>query len=236
MYDHKYRQEQPASLTLMTGAGVKEAVIVERSSTDNLALQSQLDLGRLTISPTPNIVEYSQLSNIYFPSHQISLYQANIGNPHAIFLLPLESPKEQDIFNTISDHSFAQFGQFIQTHPLFTKTNGVNLTMVTVNSAQAPYSISVRTFERGGNGETHACGTGISATASVCVVQKWLKAPDNEKEQLVHVTSRGGKLSVLVQRLVDASTHEEYINAKLAGPAEEVFSGSFTLRQGWNLQ
>jgi diaminopimelate epimerase len=75
----------------------------------------------------------------------------------------------------------------------------------------------IRTYERGVEDETLACGTGICASAVAAVLNK--KA---DIAKPVIFNARGGQLKVELE-----GTPDDIKRAYLIGPAEEVFSGVF---------
>ena len=91
---------------------------------------------------------------------------------------------------------------------------GVNVNFVSVESES---HISIRTYERGVEGETLACGTGITAAA----IASSLKTSASKFD----VSAKGGELSVSFSRNEDGS----FSKVLLAGPAKAVFSGTTDL-------
>jgi diaminopimelate epimerase len=86
----------------------------------------------------------------------------NTGVPHAI------------LFDDDVDHkNIAEEGAQIRFHPQFAPV-GVNVNFVSVKSER---QITLRTYERGVEGETLACGTGAAAAAYVAMKYRGLKAP-----------------------------------------------------------
>ena len=78
--------------------------------------------------------------------------------------------------------------------------------------------ISIRTYERGVEDETLACGTGVVASALIF-------AATEEVDGSISVTVRSGsELSVDFKRAGDRFT-----NVTLTGPAEFAFEGTFEL-------
>ena len=76
----------------------------------------------------------------------------------------------------------------------------------------------MRTYERGVEGETLACGTGVTASALVAAALHGLTSP-------VQVQVRGGDtLEVSFER-----KDGQFQNARLTGPADFVFDGRMTL-------
>src|SRR5581483_8300346 len=83
---------------------------------------------------------------------------------------------------------------------------------------RGPQSIAVRTYERGVEDETLACGTGIVASAIVFAALENARSP-------VRVLARGGdELQVSFDRMDD-----QFGNVTLTGPAEFVFEGTIEL-------
>jgi diaminopimelate epimerase len=99
-------------------------------------------------------------------------------------------------------------GSAIRHHPLFAPA-GANADFVQVTG---PDSLAIRTYERGVEAETQACGTGIVAAALVAEHLGLVRAP-------VAVRTAGG--DTLEVALVPLS---------LTGPAEHVFRGHVTYR------
>jgi diaminopimelate epimerase len=89
---------------------------------------------------------------------------------------------------------------------------GINVNFVEVTG---PYSIYVRTYERGVEDETLSCGTGVTAAA--------LASAHNDRGfNEVQVITNGGKLSVEFKKIDDKSFTDIY----LCGPATFVFKGT----------
>jgi diaminopimelate epimerase len=83
----------------------------------------------------------------------------------------------------------------------------------------APDTLLLRTYERGVEGETLACGTGVCATALLHAVETGAESP-------IHVKVRGSDtLRVDFQKNPDGS----FAAAKLTGPADFVFEGTISL-------
>jgi diaminopimelate epimerase len=135
-------------------------------------------------------------------SHQVHFI--NTGVPHAVvFVSEVEKIDVQIL------------GSALRWHTAFSP-KGTN-----ANFAQviAPDTLLLRTYERGVEGETLACGTGVCATAL-------LHAVDTGAESPIHVKVRGGDtLRVDFQKNPDGS----FAAAKLTGPADFVFEGTISL-------
>ena len=103
-----------------------------------------------------------------------------------------------------------QLGPEIRRHALF-GPKGTN-----VNFAQrlGPSHLRVRTFERGVEGETLACGTGVTATALISARLYGFPSP-------VKVQVRGGEELEISFK----DTGGKFTDVRLSGPAQFVFEG-----------
>jgi diaminopimelate epimerase len=105
------------------------------------------------------------------------------GTPHAVIYLPgLEHAAAETI---------QQMGAAIRHHPAF--PDGINANFADVLDA---HTLWQRTFERGVEGETLACGTGSVASSLVSALLRRVESP-------VRIRVRGGELSVTFQRQGD---------------------------------
>lgn len=127
----------------------------------------------------------------------------NTGVPHAVVFVP-EADKVP----------VASVGAAIRWHPHFAP-KGANANFVQV---LAPGHIRVRTYERGVEGETLACGTGVTASALVSSRVHGFRSP-------IEVQVQGGdRLEVMFE-----DKGEDFQNVQLKGPAEFVYRGRIKL-------
>ena len=124
----------------------------------------------------------------------------NTGVPHVV----TEIDKLQDV-------DIRATGSAIRYHKTFSPA-GTNANFVSVTG---PQSISVRTYERGVEDETLACGTGITASALIMTKLGKVKPP-----VLVKAAS-GDILTVDFKETGDGAS-----DVTLLGPAVHVFEGS----------
>jgi diaminopimelate epimerase len=96
----------------------------------------------------------------------------NTGVPHAVLLV--EDLREADV---------ARVGNAIRYHSHFAP-KGTNVNFVKLESASR---IAVRTYERGVEGETLACGTGVVASALIAAFKGRVMSP-------VSVRTEGGEI------------------------------------------
>jgi diaminopimelate epimerase len=137
-------------------------------------------------------------------SRKMTMHIINTGVPHTIILT------EQ-----IEDEPVDKLGRIIRNHDHF-KPAGTNVDFVQVISRD---SIKVRTYERGVEAETYACGTGAVASAIVCTELGKISGPP------VHVHMKGGVLKIDFTKRAKA-----YRDVWLMGPVMTIFTGEVILR------
>lgn len=124
----------------------------------------------------------------------------NTGVPHAVVFV-----------DDVESLEIARAGSSLRWHPAFAP-KGANANFAQVLS---PGNLVLRTFERGVEGETLACGTGVCATAILHHLATGAPGP-------VSVQVRGGEtLSVGFETNGDLIRH-----VRLTGPADFVFEGT----------
>ncbi len=121
------------------------------------------------------------------------------GVPHAVCFV--ERVESYPVFET---------GRKIRRHDSF-QPKGTNANFVTLLSRQ---HIRVRTYERGVEGETLACGTGVVASALAAAARKWVDSP-------VEVTVQSGE----TLRVYFTYTHGRFGEIYLEGKAKMVYQG-----------
>ena len=132
-----------------------------------------------------------------------TLHSLNTGVPHAV------------LFVADADQAMVQnLGAEIRYHPQFAP-RGTNVNFVQL---LGPNHIRVRTYERGVEGETLACGTGLTASALIAARLHHLSSP-------VNVRVQGGDTLEVSFR----DTHGGFTDVRLTGPAEFVFEGQIEL-------
>jgi len=108
-------------------------------------------------------------------------------------------------------------GSVIRHHEMFSP-KGANVNFV---EKRGPDKIAVRTYERGVEDETLACGTGVVASALI------FAATENVKEPITVIARGGDELRVAFERI-----DKQFRNVTLTGPAEFVFEGTIELDAG----
>ena len=123
----------------------------------------------------------------------------NTGSPHYI-----EMVDELDSLDVNKE------GRRIRNSSAF-KKEGINVNFVLDAS-----DIQVRTYERGVEGETLSCGTGVVATAIAMYYSNFTQ------ENLIVISTKGGCLSVGFEEFNGA-----YRNIWLSGEVSMVYAGEF---------
>lgn len=138
---------------------------------------------------------------------------ADTGSPHVVIkifdvLKDIMNPKSA--FQNILEFPVFNLGREIR-HSSDFKPGGTNVNFIEV----IDNIINIRTYERGVEDETLACGTGSVAAALICYVTENLKPPITLK------TFGGDKLTVNF-----GVENQKVKNLSLTGPAKIIFEGS----------
>ena len=142
--------------------------------------------------------------NLPVAGTNLSVHSVNTGVPHAVVFV-------EDLENV----PVREWGAALRYHEAF-QPKGTNANFAKVLAAD---SIAIRTYERGVEDETLACGTGMVACA------------------LIHheLTGAASPISVLVKGgdtlrigFTESAPHE-YTDVTLFGPADFVFQGTVSI-------
>ena len=176
------------TLSLETGAGILQARVVGRERV------------RIFLPP-PSMLRLK--IPFVFRGSRYTIHFVNTGVPHAV----LRTPHLEKI-------DLSRLGPAIRHHHLF-RPEGTNVNLMRVEN---PHRISVRTYERGVEAETLACGTGSVASVVIGAALGWLKPPVEvipASQERLMVGCHGGR---------DLSR-----GAYLEGPARILFEGVLPL-------
>ena len=132
-----------------------------------------------------------------------TVHSLNTGVPHAVVFVP---DADQALVKAL--------GREIREHEHFAP-KGTNVNFVQL---LGPNSIRVRTYERGVEGETLACGTGVTASAMVASSLHDLQPP------VKVLVKSGDTLEVGFRR-----SDDKFFTVTLSGPADFVFEGKIKL-------
>ena len=132
---------------------------------------------------------------------QVAAHFVNSGVPHVVVQV-------DDLENT----DVCRLGSAIRRHALFAP-KGANANFL---KERGDRQIAIRTYERGVENETLACGTGVVASALIFAALKNVSGP-------IGVLVRGGnELQVGFEKAGD-----QFRNVTLTGPADFVFEGAW---------
>lgn len=128
------------------------------------------------------------------------------------YILDTGSPHYVRFTEALGQKDMVAEGRAIRYSDRFRQA-GINVNLV----EPAENGLYIRTYERGVEDETLACGTGVTAAALAYFFQQPQLAGDKE----VPVITKGGRLAVRFQAHEDNS----FSNIWLCGPAQQVFQG-----------
>lgn len=184
-----YEQEiAPKEMTFDTVAGVIGATMIDD------------DTVCLNMTPPKDLILNRVLE---VQDQELRIHSVNSGVPHVV--IELEDVDEADLVS---------LGSSIRYHEAFAPA-GTNVNLLEV---LGPDHIKVRTYERGVEAETLACGTGIVASGIIAGCLGRVSAP-------VKVTSASGDTLIVGYHQGDQGPEQ----ATLTGPALHVFRGEIVV-------
>lgn len=140
----------------------------------------------------------------------------NIGTDGDAFVLDTGSPHYVMAVDGLEELDVYRLGREIRNRPAYQR-DGINVNFV----EQENKGYFVRTYERGVEDETLACGTGVTAVALAMAKKSNLRG-----EVIIPIRVMGGSLTVRFH-----ATENEFTNIFLEGPAIFVFQGTIDLNK-----
>ena len=168
---------------------------------------------RLNLNP-PKDMKINMMVDIF--SNKFDYDFIDTGSPHVIInidKLKKTVLNKEIFFNNLNDFPVFKLGREIRNHKNF-YPSGTNVNFIKINENK----IFIRTYERGVENETLACGTGSAAAALIAGIHYKLVPP-------VSLITHGGEELIVDFEMEDEKFHE----ISLTGPAITVFSGEFSL-------
>ena len=141
--------------------------------------------------------------SVVLKDRTLIVHSLNTGVPHAVVFV-------EDLEQT----PIVEWGRELRYHAHFSP-KGTNVNFVQLLGKN---QIRVRTYERGVEGETLACGTGVTASAILAHLVHGVEKPVRVKVQ------SGDWLGVSFEK-----SGEDFANVKLQGPAVIVFQGEIEI-------
>lgn len=160
---------------------------------------------------------YDGLHEAFVKSNEVSLHMQNVMQIESIgedFFLNTGSPHYVRWVCELASYPVVETGRQIRYSAAFDKLGGTNVNFIESVDAQ---TIAIRTYERGVEDETYACGTGATAAALVAARQGYASP--------LRVQALGGVLTIYFEQQPDGTFHHIY----LQGPATYVFRGEYYL-------
>lgn len=146
-----------------------------------------------------------KMSDVQKVEQQENIFVLNTGSPHYV-----------RFENTLEKLDMVQEGRAVRYSERF-KNEGINVNLVTQN---ADGNLAIRTYERGVEDETLACGTGVTAAA----IASFLHRGQASGQADIQVKARGGDLAVRFR----ANGGGSFSDIWLCGPAQLVFEGEIS--------
>ena len=195
----------------MCGNGARCAVLWRRSNKkiNNLRLQSKAGIVQARINGNNIKIKLTQLKKIRpqmsvrLNNRPLKLHFVNTGVPHAVIFV-----------DDLDNIDVCSLGRKIRFNPAFLP-QGTNVDFVEILNYN---SLKVRTYERGVEGETLACGTGVVAAALMTAICNPLFKADKMKV----VTKSGEVLKVYFKRIKN-----KFKDVWLEGKARIVYKGEY---------
>ncbi len=177
-----------SSMSFETLAGIIEAEICSDDESVRLRMTAPIDF-RTGLS-------------VMLDGREQGLCFVNSGVPHAVLFV-----EEEEV-------PVREWGKIVRFHPLF-QPAGTNVNFV---QKVAENTLRVRTYERGVEDETMACGTGAVASAIFAATRGLAQSP------VTVITSGGEQLTILF----DLQEGPLADNVFLQGPARIIYEGNLT--------
>jgi diaminopimelate epimerase len=165
-------------------------------------IRAKLDAEQVTVNLSP---PHGLALNRKLPmqGEELTVHMLNTGVPHVVVVV--DDLEATPVF---------ELGKTIRYHSEF-RPKGTNVNFV---KAIGPKEIAIRTYERGVEAETLACGTGVTAAALIFGRLQSIDGPIRVKVQ------GGGWLEVAF-----ATVGEDFRDVALKGPADFAFEGAIEL-------
>lgn len=160
--------------------------------------------------------EVKQNINLKVLGKDVQVSFADTGSPHVIIdLNEIDSDfyDEMDIDLGLANFAVDKIGKEIRNDKNFSP-GGTNVNFIEVKEDE----IHIRTYERGVESETLACGTGAVAGAIIGSIKYGIVPP-------ISMVTKGGEILKVNFELNDS----EIKNVSLIGPASEIFSGEILI-------
>lgn len=185
---------------------LSEQKLLHISSIGNIYLSGILDDERITVSfPPPQIIRVEMKIKVNFSGwwQDLPCSYVDVGSPHIVIFI--EDIDDGSI--KIDEVNVEEWGRNIRMHKDLLPA-GANVNFVSITDPQKA-SLTLRTYERGVERETLACGTGALSTGIISFIKKGLQPP-------IEILTRSGEILSVGFKAVD----NEFRDLTLTGGAE----------------
>ncbi|MEN8140093.1 MAG: diaminopimelate epimerase [Thermodesulfobacteriota bacterium] len=179
--------------------GIAPAEMRFRTTAGIIAAQVVGEQIRLGMTPPQDTALGITLS---VAGNEHTLHFSNTGVPHAVYLL-----------DDIASAPVKELGRLIRLHDQF-QPAGTNVNFAQVTG---PQELTVRTYERGVEDETMACGTGAVASALIAGLLNLIRSPAQV------ITSGGERLTIHFE--ISDQENLVFSGIFLEGPANFIYEG-----------
>ncbi len=169
--------------------------------TDAGPIQATVNDDRVKVGMTPPF-DYKSLFTLNIDGRKVEMSFMNTGVPHAVIRV-----------DDIDSVPVVNLGRQIRRHPEFSPA-GTNVNFI---SSPSGNQIAIRTYERGVEDETLACGTGSVAGALVHALQTGADSP-------IDMITRSGSRLTIHYEIAGESCRDVY----LEGDARVIYTASLT--------
>lgn len=147
------------------------------------------------------------MSNVQKVDKEAGAFVLNTGSPHYV-----RFEEDIDALDMVAEGRHVRYSERW-------KKEGINVNLVCPSTDGK--SLNIRTYERGVEDETYACGTGVTAAA----ISSFVQSGGTKGASEIPVHAKGGDLSVRFQANDDGT----FSNIWLCGPAVRVFTGEIQI-------
>lgn len=146
----------------------------------------------------------------------ISASYADTGSPHIVIKINdvlRDSADPSSFYNDLKDFPVVELGREIRYHKDFAP-HGTNVNFIQLHNGE----IKIRSYERGVEDETLACGTGSVAAALISFVKDNINPP-------IKIHPKSGDELIVDFKIEDQKVRD----ISLTGPAQITFKGEFSI-------